>query len=127
MMKIIKQTHKINSEPDIVFAAMTNPITIELWSGYEAKFIAEPGTEFSIWEGDIVGKNLELVHGKLLKQQWYFEGQEEPSIVTIKFSPEGSHTVIELTHENIPDEAYDDMKNGWKKYYFGALRDYFSS
>ena len=124
-MKYLKQTHTINSEPEIVFAALTNPLTIELWSGFEAEFVAEAGTEFSLWEGDIVGKNLEIIPGKFIKQHWYFEGHTEQSIVTIELSPDGENTKVELVHENIPDEAYDDMKEGWKKYYFGALKKYF--
>ena len=46
----------------------------------------EPGSEFSIWEGDIVGKNLEFEENKLLKQHWYFEGEPEESIVTIQIN-----------------------------------------
>lgn len=124
-MRNIKQTHQINAEPEIVFAAMTNPLTIELWSGYKAEFIAQPNTEFSLWEGDIVGMNLKIIPGELIQQHWYFDGQEEKSIVTIKLSPEGANTKAELMHDNIPEEAYEDMKEGWKKYYFGALKKYF--
>lgn len=124
-MKNIKQNHKIPAEREIVFAALTNPLTIELWSGYPAEFQAVEGTEFSLWEGDIVGRNLKIVQGELIQQQWYFEGQEEESIVTIKFSDDGKQTSIDLLHINIPDEAFDDMKEGWSKYYFGALIKYF--
>lgn len=124
-MKNIKQNHMIPAEREIVFAALTNPLTIEVWSGYTAEFEAVEGTEFSLWEGDIVGKNLEIVPGELIKQQWYFDGQDEDSIVTIKLKDAGNQTSIELLHINIPDEAFDDMKEGWNKYYFGALKKYF--
>ncbi len=124
-MKNIKQNHTIPAEREIVFAALTNPLTIEIWSGYDAEFQAVEGTEFSLWEGDIVGKNLEIVPGELIKQHWYFEGQDEDSIVTIKLRDAGNQTAVELLHINIPDEAFDDMKEGWNKYYFGALKKYF--
>lgn len=124
-MKNIKQNHKIPAEREIVFAAMTNPLTIELWSGYQAEFQTIEGTEFSLWDGDIVGKNLKIIPGELLQQHWYFEGQTDESIVTIKLLDEGKQTQIELLHVNIPDEAFDDMKEGWNKYYFGALKKYF--
>jgi uncharacterized protein YndB with AHSA1/START domain len=124
-MKNIKQNHTIPAEREIVFAALTNPLTIEIWSGYDAEFHPVEGTEFSLWEGDIVGKNLEIVPGELIKQQWYFDGQDEDSIVTIKLKDAGNQTSIEILHVNIPDEAFDDMKEGWNKYYFGALKKYF--
>lgn len=124
-MRNLKQVHTIDSEPEIVYAAITNPLTIELWSGFTAEFVTEEGTEFSLWEGDIVGKNLKIVPAKLIQQQWYFDDQEEKSIVTIELFPEGKKTRIEMLHENIPDEEFEDMKEGWKKYYFGALKTYF--
>ena len=46
-MKTFKKTFKINAEPSDVYAALTNPFTIELWSGYPAQMSTEPGSEFS--------------------------------------------------------------------------------
>ena len=125
-MKNLKQRHSIHATVEEVYTALTNPLTIELWSGYPAEFIAVEGTEFSIWEGDIVGKNLKLIENELVQQQWYFDGQEEKSIVTITLKKEGNNTVAELIHENIPDEVFDEMATGWKSYYFGAIKKYFS-
>jgi uncharacterized protein YndB with AHSA1/START domain len=124
-MKNLKQRHAIEATPEEVYIALTNPLTIELWSGYSAEFDAVEGGEFSLWEGDISGKNLKLVPNEFLQQQWYFDGQEEISLVTISLKTEGNLTLAELTHENIPDEVFEEMVEGWKKYYFGALKSYF--
>jgi len=124
-MKNLNQKHTILSEREIVFAAMTNPVIIEIWSGYKAELELIEGSEFSLWEGDIVGKNLKIIPGKLLQQEWYFDGQVEKSIVTLKLSDKEKGTLVELKHQNIPDEAYDDIREGWKKYYFGSLKKYF--
>ena len=124
-MKLLTQKHGISAPPGEVYIALTNPFTIELWSGYKAEMSTTPGSEFSLWEGDICGKNLEFKQDKLIKQQWYFDGQDEDSIVTIKLFASGENTRAELTHENIPDEAYEEMKEGWKNDYFGALKEFF--
>lgn len=124
-MKNIKQTYTIPAEREVVYAALTNPVTIEVWSGFDTRFEAIEGTEFSIWDGEIEGKNLQFIPGELIRQQWYFDTQETPSFVTIRLTDKGNNTQAELLHENIPDEAFDDMKDGWKKYYFGALISYF--
>ena len=84
-----------------------------------------PGSEFSLWEGDIVGKNLEFEENKLIKQQWYFEGQDEESIVTITLEEKGEYTHAHVEHTNIPDEAYDEMKEGWKVHFFGTVKEFF--
>lgn len=124
-MKDFKKYFIISATPSDVYLALTNPLTIHLWSGEEAVMSTEPGSEFSLWEGSIVGKNLEFEENKKIVQQWYFEGQEEPSIVTIKLHEDKKRTSAELRHSNIPDEAYDDIVEGWTQQYFGALQEFY--
>ena len=121
-MKDYKKYFKIKAEPEDVYACLTNQFTIELWSGYPAKFEATEGTEFELWGGDITGKILKIEPEKLIVEQWYFDGQEEPSIVTIKLHEAGSNVSVELHHTNIPDDVYDEFVNGWEEYFFGAIK-----
>jgi activator of HSP90 ATPase len=124
-MKTIRQKHHLPATPEEVYMALTNPLTIELWSGYPAEMSTTPDSEFSLFEGDIVRKNLSFEENKLVRQQWYFEGEEDESIVAIELKKEKNNTVAELTHTNVPDEAFDEMLEGWKKNYFGALKRFF--
>lgn len=41
-MKTFKKTFKIYAEASDVYSALTNPFTIELWSGYPAEMSEEP-------------------------------------------------------------------------------------
>lgn len=126
-MKDFKKYYILPAEPEEVYLALTNPATIQLWSGDVAEMSTEPGSEFSIMDGGLVGKNLEFVEGKKIVQQWYFGEEEGPaSIVTIILHPDKKGTSAELRHTNIPDEAYDDMVDGWNNYYFGALQDFYT-
>ena len=127
-MKTFKKTFRINTEPSDIYSAITNPYTIELWSGYPALMSTEPGSEFSLWEGDITGLNIEFVQDKKIVQEWFFEDEEgmpseHKSIVTIKLHDEGSSTDVELLHINIPDEAFDNIVDGWDRYYFKPLKE----
>lgn len=125
-MKDYKKYFQIAAPPDQVYLAMTTETTILLWTGDHAEMIEEPGTEFSMWNGAIVGKNLEFEKGKKIVQQWYFGTDNEASIVTIKLHPEGDKaTSVELRHTNIPDEDYDDIVQGWNEVYFGSLQDFY--
>ncbi len=117
----------IKEAAEIVFSAMTNPVTLELWTGYPAVMEAVENTEFSLWDGDISGRNLSITVNEKLVQEWYFEDQESPSIVTIILIEENSKTRIELTHTNIPDEAYENISAGWKDYYFKPLKKFLES
>lgn len=124
-MKDFKKYYIIPAAPEEVYLALTHPATLHLWTGEFAEMSAEPGTEFSLWEGSITGKNLEFEPGKKIVQEWYFGDQEVPSIVTIKLHPDKKGTSVELRHTNIPDEDYGDIAEGWDNTYFGSLRDFY--
>ncbi len=124
-MKSYKNYFILHAPPEEVYLALTLPATIQLWSGDKAEMSTEPGSEFSLWEGSIAGRNLEFEDGKKIVQQWYFGDEEEDSIVTIKLHPHKHGTSVELSHTNIPDEVYEEMVEGWKNNYFGALQEFY--
>lgn len=123
-MKDFKKYYTLPATPEEVYLALTNPATIQLWSGEKAEMSTEPGSEFSLWEDSITGKNLEFEKDKKIVQQWYFD-QEEPSIVTIKLHPHKNGTSLEVRHTNIPDEEFEDIVAGWDENYFGSLEEFY--
>jgi activator of HSP90 ATPase len=124
-MKDFKKYYRIPATPEEIYLALTNPFTIELWTGEPATMSTEADSEFSMWDGSIVGKNLEFEENKKIVQQWYFDGEPEPSIVTIKLHGDKDFTSVELRHTNIPDDAYQDIIEGWTDSYFAPLIDFF--
>ena len=124
-MKNYKKYFTLPASPEEVYQALTNPLTIEMWSGGEATMSTEPGSEFALWSDSIVGKNIEFIENKKMVQQWYFN-QIDESIVTIKLHPDGSGTSVELHHTNIPDEDYENITEGWREAYMGSLQEFFS-
>jgi uncharacterized protein YndB with AHSA1/START domain len=120
-MKDFKKYYIIPEEPEIVYQALTNAHTIQLWTGESAVMSTEPGSEFSLWDDSITGKNLEFIEGKKIVQQWYFDGEEAESIVTILLHAHKQGTSVELRHTNIPDEAFEDITSGWSDTYFRSL------
>lgn len=124
-MKNFKKYYLLSATPEDIYLGLTNPLTIQLWTGEEAVMSTEPGTEFSLWNGSITGKNLEFELNKKIVQEWFFGEQQETSIVTIKLHADTKGTSVELRHTNIPDQDYDDIVEGWNESYFGALRDFY--
>jgi activator of HSP90 ATPase len=124
-MKTFKKYYYLPAPPEEVYLAMTKAQSIQLWTGAEVEFTEEPDTEFSLWDGDITGKNLEFEYGKKIVQQWYFGEENEPSIVTIKLHVDKKGTSLEFVQTNIPDEDYDDFTIGLNEYYMGGLVDFF--
>jgi len=126
-MKDYKQYYIIPASPTEVYLALTNPNTIKLWSGEPAEMSTVPGSEFELFDGSIAGQNLEFEENRKIVQQWYFGDQEEASIVTIKLHPHKHGTSAELRHTNIPDEAFDDISEGWDDTYFGSIISFYEN
>ena len=124
-MKDYKKYFRLAAEPKDVYNALTNQVMLEIWTGEDAVMEEKADTEFSLWDGSISGKNLEFVKDHKIVQEWYFGEEEAASIVTIKLHPDKSGTSMEVNHTNIPDEAYDNIVEGWQEDYFDALNQLF--
>ena len=125
-MKHFKKTFRINAEPSDIYSALTNPYTIALWSGYRAVMSLEPGSEFSLWEGDITGRNIEFVPDRKIVQEWNFGDQEHKSVVSITIEPEKENSIVTVEHTNIPDDDFENIAEGWREYYIGAIISFFN-
>ena len=123
-MNNYKKYYIIPATPEEVYKAITTEITIRLWTGDIVSIDPKVGGEFSMWDGAITGKFIELEPYKKIVQQWYF-GEEEQSIVTIKLHEHKKGTSLELNHQNIPSEAYDDIVEGWNETYMASLIDFY--
>lgn len=124
-MKDLKRYYTLHADPKDVYNALTNQRMLEIWTGEEVLMQTEPNTEFSLWNGSISGINLEFEENKKIVQQWFFGDDEKESIVTIKLHPHKKGTSVELIHTNIPDDAYENISDGWDEDYFGALSELF--
>lgn len=124
-MKNFKKYYIIPAEPKEVYLALTRSEILSIWTGEDAIMSTEPDSEFSLWEGSIVGKNLEFEENKKIVQRWYFDEREDNSIVTIKLHNDAQGTSLELNHTNIPKEDYDNLVEGWNEVYMGMLIEFF--
>lgn len=124
-MKDFKKYFEIHAEPKDVYNALTNKDMIEIWTGEAAEMEEVAGSEFSMWDGSITGRNLEFVKDQMIVQEWHFGDQQEPSVVTIRLHPHKNGTSMEVRHVNIPDEAYENIAEGWTEDYFFALNKLF--
>ena len=125
-MKTYKKYFKIAADPADVYNALTNKVMIEIWTG-DAVMEEVPGTEFSMWEESICGMNLEFEKNKKIVQEWYFgeDDEDKRSIVTIKLHPDKGGTSMEVVQTNIPDEAYENIAEGWEEDYYNGLNELF--
>lgn len=124
-MPTIKQTYEMNATPEKVFEALVNPDIIQTWSGDEAKMGPEVGDSFTLWGGQMFGKNLEVVKNKKLVQEWNYDQWDAPSKVTFTLKAKGKKTIVDLLHEDVPEKSLKSIDEGWDVYYLGAMKEMF--
>lgn len=123
-MKTIRQIYSINAPVAKVWVALTNPKDIAGWGGGPAKMSAKEGAAFSLWGGDIHGKNVLVVSQKKLVQEWYGGKWPKPSITTFTLAKTKSGTRLAFHQTGVPAQELKSIEDGWKDYYLGPLKAY---
>ena len=119
MKKTIKKVYKISSPVDRVWQALVDPAVIDEWGGGPSKMDSNTGTDFELWNGDIYGKNIEVIPKSKLVQEWFGGDWAKPSIVTFTLKKDNSDTILELEQFDVPDDEFEDIESGWDDYYIG--------
>ncbi len=126
-MTPIHKTYLLKAGRSAVWDALVNPETIESWGAGPATMDDKAGTEFSLWDGDIHGRNVEVVAGKKLVQEWFGGDWPAPSTVTFTLADEDGGTRLELTQTGVPEEEESDVDRGWDDFYLGPMKEYLES
>ncbi len=125
--KIIEQEIVIKTTPHEIYEAFMDSKIHSKFTESKVKISREIGGSYSVFEGDLTGKNVELIPDKKIVQTWRSEGENWPkgyySTITINLEPVDSGTLIKFTHVDIPEGAYESVKEGWDSYYWEPLKE----
>lgn len=122
MKKTIKKVYKISSPVDRVWQALVDPAVINEWGGGPSKMDSNVGKDFELWNGDIYGKNIEVISESKLVQEWFGGDWAKPSIVIFTLKKDKSDTILELEQFDVPDDEFEDIESGWDDYYIGPMK-----
>ena len=129
--KTIKQEVIFNVSPHEVYEALMDSKKHSEFTGDKAEISREVNGEFTAFNGWIKGKNLELVKDKKIVQEWAGTDEENTwpeghfSKVTFLLTQVKEGTLLEFTHENIPDGWHDELVKGWEEHYWSKMKEFF--
>lgn len=127
-MKTINENFTIDGNVDLVYEAFVNPKKLAKITGEKASNDMKEGGKFTAYSNYITGKNLELIPGKKIVWEWSCEDLPKGTLVkaTIDLKKLNERqSEISFILENIPDEYAEDLKEGWKMFYFDPIKDHF--
>ncbi len=111
-----------------VYSALIDPKKHSAFTGSKATCNPRPGGRFTAWDNYISGKNLELVKGKKIVQEWKTSEWPEKypsSILEFTFTQKKGGTELRMVHSKVPASQVEKYREGWRSSYWGPLKEYF--
>jgi len=127
--RVIRQKVVVDALPLQVYQAFVDPRKHAEFTGSPATCTPRVGGRFTAWDGYISGKNLVLVKGRRIVQEWKtteWPPDYPPSILELKFGTKGKKTLLSMVHSKVPAEQAESYREGWVSSYWEPLKEYFA-
>ena len=84
------------------------------------------GGAFSVFDGHIIGRFLELVPNQRIVEAWRVVTWPDGvySIAKFELRPQGTGTHLVFDHTGFPEELREHLAEGWQQHYFEPLAKY---
>ena len=115
--------------PKQVYEAYIDPKKHSAFTGSKATGKPVVGGKFTAWDKYIFGKYIELDGEKRVVQDWTTTDWQEgypASKLELTFCEVPQGTEIAMMHSNVPKSQADEIKQGWKEFYWDPLKRYFN-
>jgi activator of HSP90 ATPase len=116
------------ASPQRVYEALLDAKQFTAFSGRTAEINREVGGAFSLFNGHIIGRNLEVVPNQRIVQAWRVVTWPEGaySIARFELKPEEIRTRLVFDHIGFPEGLHDHLAAGWDENYWSLLKKYFA-
>lgn len=125
-MDKFKVSVKLNCSAKEVFTGwLDNQLHADYTGGQKADISKNEGGNFSVWNGYITGKNIELFPHKRIVQSWRtsdFSSEDPDSQIEISFQQKEDHVLMSISHSKLPAGSAETYKKGWKSFYFKHMK-----
>lgn len=114
--------------PQRLYEALLDSRQFAIFSGLPAEIDPKVGGAFSMFGGQIVGRNIELVPNVRIVQAWRPTHWDAGvySVVRFELKPHATGTMVVLDHTGFPEGDFDSLTRGWKMHYWEPLQKYLS-
>lgn len=107
-----------------IYKTFTEEVFLQAFTRNKVKCEPVVGGQFSLMDGNIVGKFTHLEPNKCIRQFWRLKSwpAEHYSQVEIQIEQQSDSTKIILVQTGVPKLNVDNTEEGWKKHYFESIK-----
>jgi len=124
-VKTIRQSITFKASPHEVYEALMDSRRHAKFTGEKARISRKVGGKFMAYGGYIEGVNLNLLPDRKIIQSW--RGSDWPeghySKATFSLKKVKKNTRLTFTQVGVPDQYYQDIRQGWRDYYWKPMKE----
>jgi activator of HSP90 ATPase len=122
----IHQEIDYKASPQQIYDALLDSKQFAAFTGLPAEIHREVGGAFTCFEGQIAGRNVELIPDKRIVQAWRSNSWPAGtySIAKFELTEQGQGTRVVMDHTGFPEGSKESLEAGWKSHYWGPLQKY---
>jgi activator of HSP90 ATPase len=117
------------TKPEKIYQALLDAKQFSAFSGLPAEIDGRPGGTFKMFDGQIEGRNVELIPNQRIVQAWRpasWPGGEY-SIARFELVARGTGTRIVFDHAGFSEDKKEHLTEGWQNHYWGPLHKYLNA
>jgi activator of HSP90 ATPase len=125
----IHQKAMIPCDPAQVYALLADAGALSALSGLSGTAGRSEGEQFVAFDGNVTGRQIELVPGTRIVQAWRFPMWEEGvySIVAFTLAAAEGGTRLTIDQRGEPEDWHDHLDTNWPTFYLDPLTEHFSA
>lgn len=124
----IHQQAMITAEPSQVYAVLADASALSALSGRTGEPAFGEGEEFSAFDGNVTGRQIELVPGRRIVQAWRFPHWEPGvySVVRFELAEADGGALLTIDQHGEPGDWHEHVDTNWPTFYLTPIAEHFS-
>lgn len=120
----IHQQISFKCDPATLYTALTDSREFATATGAPAETSASEGKPFSLFGGQITGRNVEMKKNEMIVQAWRAGAWPAGHYSMVRFVLEGKgkKTTLTMDHTGYPEGEEKHLDGGWQKMYWDPLK-----
>jgi len=115
------------TSPDEIYVTFLKQEFVQVFTRSDAVVDGCRGGKFQMMNGNVHGEFTELVPNEKIVMRWRFKSwpSDHYATISLAFRDKGDETELNLEAKGVPSDEEERTKEGWRRFYFEAIKQSF--